>query len=109
MITQEKLFERIERASETELKDIIIRGLKESSKNMIEDNFESFVDYLKGGNIYTHLIRQYICKKSDEDAKLFLTKLIRCFNIKNVNIDETLKLIRDNATYGQIKFEVRKG
>jgi hypothetical protein len=99
MITQEKLFKRIEKASETELKGIIIRGLKEFGKNMIENNFEFLVDYLKGGSIYARLIGQYICKKSDEDAKLFLTKLRQCFNIKNVNIDETLKLIRDNTTF----------
>jgi hypothetical protein len=99
MIAQEKVFERIEKTSENELKDTIIRDLKESGKNMIEDNFEFFIDYLKEDNLYTRLIGQYICKESYENATLLLTKLTNCFCIKNINTDETLKLIRDNSTY----------
>jgi hypothetical protein len=99
MITQEKVFERIEKSFETVLKDTIIRELKKSGKDMIENDFEFFIDYLKEDNLYTHLIGQYFCKKSYEDAKLFLTKLINCFCIKDINIDKTLKLIFDNSTY----------
>jgi hypothetical protein len=99
MITQEKVFEIIEETSEIVLKDTIIRELKKSGKDMIENDFEFFIDYLKEDNLYTHLTGQYICKKPYEDAKAFLTKLINCFCIKDIHIDESLKLIRDNLTY----------
>jgi hypothetical protein len=100
MITQERIFEEIKNITETNLKNLVIHELKTSGKDMTEDNFEFFLDYLKEVKkeyLYADFIRQYLCKESYKNAKLFLTKLIGCFRIKNVNLNKTLKLIRDNA------------
>jgi hypothetical protein len=99
MITRGSIFHIIENISETELKDKIIHELKESGKNMIEDDFEFFIGYLKEVNFSAGLMREYICTESYGKARRFLTKLMNCFCIQNVNTDETLKLIRENATY----------
>jgi hypothetical protein len=89
MIDIDKLIEDI---SEKELKKYIVRHLNQT---IIENNYECFINFLKD----EPLSSQYICNAPDEKAILFLTKIVNCFNMKNIDIDSTLKLIRDNARY----------
>jgi hypothetical protein len=69
----------------------ITRYLKDE---IIINDFVSFIRFLKKN----HSCTQYICSTTEENAKIFLMKIINCFNINDLNIDETYELIKNNAS-----------
>jgi hypothetical protein len=95
MISTDAILKKIENVSQNDLQERILYELEQSDKKMIEGDFESFLDFLKNNYLYM----QYICEETYGKARLFLIKIVKCFNINNININETLELIRDNATY----------
>jgi hypothetical protein len=77
----------LENISEKELLRLLDSG------NITKNNYECFIDYLKKNRLYS----QYVCETTIEKAKIFLNKLIRCFNLGDLSIDELYELIKYNA------------
>jgi hypothetical protein len=79
----------LEEISEEKIKDF----LRLEENKIIYGDYNYFIDFLKRDNLCTC----YICSLSSEKAMNFLQKLINCFKLKNINIDELFKLIKFNG------------
>jgi hypothetical protein len=66
----------------------------EQDEKIIYGDYNSFVDFLKNNNLCT----LYICSKAREKSMGLLQKLINCFNLEDVNIDELYALIKTNGS-----------
>lgn len=106
MINQDIYYKYIMSKSEETLREKIIEELKTPNdsffdetrtpgKNFIEGSFDFFIDYLKDHDVYVHCL----CSTTIEESREFLAKLLNCFRIQNVNIDETLDLIKVNSLF----------
>jgi hypothetical protein len=83
----DRFIKKIENASTEEIKTDILHSLTENNENLL-------MDYLKTSSMFV----LYIYLMPYEKAKLLLAKVIDCFNVQNVNIDETLDIIRPKMT-----------
>jgi len=97
-ISSQDYWKSIRDMSEDELREKIIYDIKKYSINFIEGSFDSLIDLLKVG-IYVNCIRSATL----EEGREFLTKILNCFNIKNLNIDETLERIKIDSTFHPIR------
>jgi len=109
MIDIDGYCKKIRKSSEDDLKKTIIVHLKtlsdrqrfEDGDDSVKDNF----DFIEGSfDLFMNLLKndfvfvQCICDAPLNEGRKFLIKMLNCFNIKNVNIDETLvRIIIDSA------------
>jgi replicative superfamily II helicase len=63
-------------------------------KEIKENDFDYFINFLKEDDFCT----QYICKNTEEKAKIFLQKLINCFKLSNTNTTELYEVIKYNGS-----------
>jgi len=93
--TPDEYRKSIREKPENELKENIIARLEKSNKTLIEGSFDFFIDFIKVNFIYVNCMRH----ATVEEARVFLEKMLNCFNIKNLNIAETLEQIKVDSIY----------
>jgi len=104
IISPQDYWKSIRDMSEDKLREKIIYDIKKYSINFIEGSFDSLIDLLKVG-IYVNCIRFATL----EEGREFLTKILNCFNIKNLNIDDTLERIKIDSTFHPIRISEWNG
>jgi hypothetical protein len=67
----------------------------DEKKEIIKGDYNYFIDYLKNESLAT----RYICNSTYGKAVILIKKLVKCFRLKGLNIDDLYKLIKENASF----------
>jgi len=91
IIRIDEIIKDIDDLTEEEIKEKYLLCDKINPKDW---GFEEFLNYFRKHSIYI----EYICYVDYEKAKILLSKFINVFQIKNIDIDEKVKHIREYGT-----------
>jgi len=86
--------EEIENISDEKINKLIHIFFDSNDKKIQLGKFSIFFEFIKENHFLTYCI----CSAKDNNGKLLLTKLIKNFKLKKVNIDELYECIKINAT-----------
>jgi hypothetical protein len=95
IIDVNKYIEKIDNITEDELRENILH--EQTGKHLCENNVEYLLDYLKGDKLSQSVYTEYICSSDYDKEKILFTKIVHVFCVNNIDIDEILNLIRENA------------
>ncbi len=95
IITPDEYEKYIREMPEDDLKREIMQDMKNDDIHFIEGSYDSLVGLFKNARVYLNCIK---CA-TNEEASEFLKRLFNCFNIKNLNIDETLDRIKIDSVF----------
>jgi hypothetical protein len=100
MLTSEtlrKIVEGIDNISEEDAKMKIQEEASYHGKTVIDNNYDSLLNFFKGYEPITPLFTYYMCVVDYERAKKLFIKIIDSFHITDINVDKELEFIRNNG------------
>jgi len=115
MINIDRYCQNIRKKSEGDLKKLLFNYLETSERQVIEDSFNcgsmlgSFADEIDNMNFLIDFLKKNdifvkcICDVPLKEGRDFVSKMLNCFNIINLNIDETLVRIKIDSEFYRVR------
>jgi hypothetical protein len=83
--------------TEKEIGEEILEEAREYNKTIIEGNYQTLLEYFKGGEINISNYAFFICHLDCNSSKALFNKILDFFKIYNVDRDKELNILIDHA------------